>query len=120
MIDIKHLEGNIFSVTASGTLSESDYEMLKPRLEQEAERHGEVRLVWEMRDVEGWQPGALLEDAKLDIQLNSRVSKLAIIGEARWQNWITQLSKPFASGELRYFDMGERGAAYAWIRGNSK
>lgn len=116
MIDIKHLEDNIIAVTVSGTLTEEDYETLTPRLEREAEQHEVLRLVWEMRDFEGWQPGALWEDAKLDTQLNSEVTKLAMIGETRWQDWMTQLSKPFAVGELRYFDESERDAAYAWIR----
>lgn len=116
MIDIRHLEANIVAVTASGMLTAEDYETLTPRLEQEAEQHDSLRLVWEMRDFEGWQPGALWEDAKLDAELNREVSKLAMIGEAKWQDWMTQLTKPFAAGELRYFDENERDAAYAWIR----
>lgn len=116
MIDIQHLEDNIIAVTASGTLTEEDYETLTPRLEREAEQHDSVRLVWEMKGFEGWQPGALWEDAKLDTQLNSEVSKIAMIGEAKWHDWMTQLSKPFAAGELRYFDETERDAAYTWIR----
>ena len=115
MIDIKHLEDNIITVIASGTLTKEDYEALTPRLEQETQRHESLRLVWEMRDF-NWQPGAALEDLKLDAKLNSEVSKLAMIGEAKWQDWMTQLSKPFASGELRYFAESERDAAYAWIR----
>lgn len=117
MIDIEHLEDDIIVVTASGTLTRDDYATLTPRLEQEAERHERLRLVWEMRDF-SWQPGAALEDLKLDVKLNSEVSKIAMIGEAKWQDWMTQLSKPFASGEMRYFDLSERDAAYAWIRGN--
>lgn len=116
MIDIKHLEDNIISVTVSGTLTESDYETLKPRLEREAQEHDTMRLVWEMEGFEGWQPGALWEDAKLDMQINSEVTRLAMLGEARWQDWLTQLSKPFAAGDVRYFDRSERDAAYAWIR----
>lgn len=116
MLDINHLEDNIIAVTVSGTLTGDDYETLTPRLEREAERHSAVRLVWEMQGFRGWQPGALWEDAKLDARINSGVTKLAMIGEARWQDWLTQLSKPFASGELRYFDVSERDAAYAWIR----
>ena len=73
-----------------------------------------------MQDFEGWQPGALLEDAKLDVQLNSEVSKLAMIGEVKWQDWLTQLSEPFASGELRYFDASERDKAFAWVRADAK
>lgn len=103
-------------VTVSGTFTESDYETLTPKLEREAEQHEAVRLVWEMKDFEGWQPGALWEDAKLDAQLNSEVSKLAMIGEAQWQDWLTQLGKPFAAGELRYFAASERDAAYVWTR----
>ena len=115
MIDVQHLEDNIIRVTASGTLTKDDYDELGPKLEQEAQRHETLRLVWEMHDF-SWQPDAALEDLKLDAKLNSEVSKLAMIGEASWQDWMTKLSKPFASGEMRYFDKSERDAAYAWIR----
>ena len=120
MIDIKHLEDNIIAVIASGTLTEEDYETLTPKLEREAEQHDTLRLVWEMRDFGGWQPGALWEDAKLDTQISSEVTKLAMIGEATWQDWLTQLGKPFAAGEMRYFDLSERDAAYAWLRSDEQ
>ncbi len=116
MIASGHLEDNIIVITVSSTLTKEDYETLTPRLEQEAERHDTLRLVWEMQDFRGWQPGALLEDAKLDAQLNGKVTMLAMVGETRWQSWMTQLTRPFASGEVRYFDETERGAAYTWIR----
>ena len=115
MISIDHLEDNIIVITVSSTLTKEDYETLMPRLEQEAQRHEKLCLVWEMHDF-SWQPDAALADLKLDAKLNSEVSKLAMIGEASWQDWMTKLSKPFASGELRYFDKSERDAAYAWIR----
>ena len=116
MIDIEHLETNLIAVTANGTLTESDYETLKPRLEQEAQQHDTLRLVWEMRDFGGWQPGALWQDAKLDLHINSEVTKLAMLGEAKWQDWLARLSNPFAPGDVRYFDLSERDAAYTWIR----
>ena len=116
MIDIEHLETNLIAVTASGTLTENDYQTLKPRLEREAQQHNTLRLIWEMRDFEGWQPGALWQDAKLDLHINSEVTTLVMLGEARWQAWLSKLSKPFATADVRYFDLSERDAAYAWIR----
>lgn len=116
MIGIEHLDDNIIVITVSSTLRKGDYETLTPGLRREAAHHETVRLVWEMRDFRGWQPGALLEDAKLDAQLGRKVTKLAMVGAARWQSWLTQLTKPFASGEVCYFDESKRGAAYAWIR----
>lgn len=115
MMDIQHLEDNLIVITASGTLTIDDYETLAPTLEQEADRHDALRLVSEVHDF-GWEPGAALEDLKLDLKLNREVTKLATIGDAKWQDWLTQLTKPFAAGELRYFDESDRAAAYAWIR----
>lgn len=77
-------------MTVSGTLTDEDYETLTPRLEREAERHNTVRLVREMQGYEGWQLGALREDAKLDARMNSEVTKLPMIGEAKWQDWLTR------------------------------
>lgn len=116
MYRLEHEQGNFVRIIVSERLTNEDYERLHPELDAEIERHGEVRLVWDMRDFEGWTPGALWEDAKLDLRHNSDVSRLAMIGETRWQEWMARLTKPFDHAQVHYFDAADRETAYEWIR----
>jgi len=43
------------------------------------------------------------------------VRKTAMVGRKAWQEWMTKLSKPFAEGKLRFFEVHEMEAAKAWL-----
>ena len=116
MYRIEHEEGDVITIVVRDRLTDEDYERLRPELDDMIERHGTVRLVWDMEGFEGWTPGALWEDAKFDLRHNSDVSRLALIGETRWQAWMSSVMKPFAHAEVRYFESKDRQAAYDWVR----
>ena len=116
MYQLDHREGNIITVTVRDMLRDEDYQRLVPELEAEIARHGEIRIVWDMIDFQGWTPGGMWQDAAFDLRHNDDVTRLVMIGEARWQAWMTQLMKPFAQADVRFFEHTERDAAYTWIR----
>lgn len=39
-----------------------------------------------------------------------------MVGEKKWQVWMTQLMKPFTSAEIKYFDIENEQAAKDWIK----
>ena len=39
-----------------------------------------------------------------------------MVGDEDWERWMTEVSKPFAEGQLRYFDAADLDAAWAWVR----
>lgn len=110
-------KGNIIGIRVSGKLTEADYHRLAPWLEQKVRRHETLRVLALMEDFHGWDSlSAAWEDLKMDAYFNEYVERLAVVGNAEWERWMTRLSKPLAEGELRYFDRTRLDDAWAWLR----
>lgn len=110
---------NVATIHVSRTLTADDYQALVPELQRLIEEHGKIRLIWDMKNFEGWQPGALWQDAKFDLRHNDDVERIAMVGEARWENLMTQLMKPFAKAKVKYFDQAAYEDAQRWIQKGS-
>lgn len=110
-------EGNVIGVRVTGKLKKEDYERLEPWLEKEVERHGKLRALVLMDDFEGWDSlSAAWEDLKIDVRYNKYVDRVAMVGDATWQKWVTKLSDPLAHAELKYFEKSQLDEAWAWVR----
>ena len=62
-------DGKLLVLHATGKLTRQDYERFVPEFDQLVEQHGKVRVLFEMHDFHGWQPGAL--DSKASISSSS-------------------------------------------------
>ena len=70
-----------------------------------------------MEDFHGWESGgALIEGAKIDMTHHDDVRRVAMVGDRAWQNWMTAISAPFASADVRHFDQDELESAREWAR----
>jgi hypothetical protein len=41
---------------------------------------------------------------------------MAIIGDKRWEKWLTYLANPFYAKEANFFHPEEKDKAWAWLR----
>ena len=41
--------------------------------------------------------------------------KIAMVGDKKWQNWITQFMKPFTNADIKYFNIDQKEDAKNWI-----
>ncbi len=108
-------EHDLVALRLSGTLDQDDYAGMLPEIKKRIETHGSLRLYWEMDDFHGWTVGGIWEDTTFDVQHAKDFSRVAMVGEKKWEEWMTKLMKPFTSAEVRYFDIEEREKALAWI-----
>ncbi|HEY4284240.1 MAG TPA: STAS/SEC14 domain-containing protein [Chthoniobacterales bacterium] len=109
-------EGNLLRVDVSGKLTERDYDELIPSCEQMIGRHGSMRLLFVMKDFHGWEPGAAWDDFRFDRAHGAEVERVAMVGEKKWQEWISKLGALFAAAKVRYFDVAELDEAKDWVR----
>lgn len=110
-------EGNVLGVRVSGTITGDDYEHFRPVIDERVRRHGKVHLLIHMDAFDGWDDlDALWEDLKLDAAHYTDVERLAMVGEERWQDWMTRLTDLLAPGDVRYFDENDLDGAWAWVR----
>lgn len=104
------------AVRVTGKITAEDFESVALILEDAIARHGKIALFWEMQGFEGWTVSGLWVDTKFDARHASDFTRIAMVGERKWQEWMTGLMKPFTSAGVRYFDQADRTAAMEWAR----
>ncbi|SRR6266566_5121656 len=109
-------EGNVVRVEVSGRLTQSDYDQLIPSWEALIARHGKMRLLFVMHDFHGWEPQAAWEDFRFDIKHQKGVERIAMVGEKKWQHWMTKIASWFVQADVRYFDASQEDQAERWVR----
>ncbi|MCG6867151.1 MAG: STAS/SEC14 domain-containing protein [Gammaproteobacteria bacterium] len=111
-------EGKVLGVQASEKLTDDDYtETFIPALQKMIDEYGGVRVLVYMDDsFTGWEPAALLDDAKFGLKNAKAFEKVAIVGGPDWVGWSVNLFKPFFKGEIRVFDGDELDEAWGWIQ----
>ena len=109
-------EGNLIATRATENLTEADYDKLLPLLNNIVEKYKKIRWYFEMEGFEGWTPKAFWKDLKFDVQHANDFEKVAMIGDKKWEKWMTDLMKPFTSAEVKFFDLEEKEIAKRWIK----
>lgn len=112
---LERSSGNVLGIKASGKLTHADYQQLVPRLEELIQEHGKIRVLFELEDCRGWEVGAAWDDLKFGLKHAGDVERCAVVGEKKWQEWMTKLSRPFF--HARYFDKAEFEKAWQWLLG---
>ncbi len=105
--------GNVLGVLAHGKLTHADYQQLVPKLEGLIQEYGKIRVLFELEDCQGWEIGAAWDDLKFSFRHHGDLERCAVVGEKRWQKWMTKLSRPFFT--VKYFDKTELEKAWQWI-----
>jgi len=107
--------GKLLEFRVSGKLTTEDYERFIPVVERLIQQHGKIDILFEMFDMTGWEAGAMWEDTKFAFRHFSDLGRLAVVGEKKWQEWMTVVCRPFTKAEIRYFDHSDARAARAWL-----
>jgi len=115
---VSSIESNkedLVAIRLTGSLDRQDYDQLIPVLEGKINQFGKIDLYWEMEGVTGWQPGGMWQDIKFDVKHINSFRKVAIVGDKKWEEWITQMIKPFTTAQIGYFDALQKAEAMAWV-----
>lgn len=106
----------IVALHASGTLEKADFDRTKPELDRVAKTSGPVRLLCNLDDFQGWTPGGFWADIKFDLTHRDAFAAIAIVGEKRWEAWLTTAAKPMFKAPMRFFPRERMDEAVAWLR----
>jgi hypothetical protein len=109
--------GRILILRMSGKLTKGDYRSFLPEIEHLIQRHGRIRLLFQMHDFQGWEPEALWEDIKLGFTHFSDFERVAFAGHRTRQEGSLESCKPLHDSKVRHFDEGEFAQAVEWIWG---
>lgn len=109
-------EENVIATKAIKKLTKSDYSTLLPILVSRLQTYKKIRWYFEMEDFQGWELKAFWQDVKFDMRHANDFEKIAMVGEKKWQEWMTDFMKPFTVAEIKFFEMKERDTALEWIK----
>ena len=107
---------NVLGFKMSGKLHDEDYKTFVPTVDAAAQKHGKVRLLAQFHDFHGWDAKALWDDIKFSTTHCTKIEKIALVGEKKWEQWMAKVCKPFTMAKIEYFDASQTDAAWAWLR----
>lgn len=108
-------DGKVLEVLLSGTLHKDDYLHFAPAVEEAIGRQGKIRLLVEMHDFHGWDPGALWADIKFDVKHFADFGRIAMVGDKKWEKGMATFCKPFTTAKVRYFPIEQLTEARSWV-----
>lgn len=109
-------KGNVVGFKAVGVIKPADYAELVPAFEKLINEQGNVRVLIDMQEFKAESPSAWRADLKFGREFHQRIEKLAIVGDKRWEKWLTEFCSPFYAREARYFHTADMIAAWDWLR----
>ncbi|MGO8718434.1 MAG: STAS/SEC14 domain-containing protein [Acidobacteriaceae bacterium] len=108
-------EGKILIIHVTGKLVKADYAYFVVEFERLLGKHGRLCVLFDMTGFHGWDAGAMWEDVKFDVKHFADISRLAMVGDKKWQHGIAEFFKPFTKATTRYFDHTEGVEARKWL-----
>jgi len=111
-------QDDLVAVRAGGKLSAEDYtKVWLPKLEKEIRKHGKVRaLLYLDETFDGWEVGAMWEDAKFGLGHADDFEKVALVGAPQWVESVVGLIGHLMEGSVKSFAAGGLDEAYSWIK----
>ncbi|QDT37272.1 SpoIIAA family protein [Stratiformator vulcanicus] len=114
------IDEDLVEVHATGKLTRQMYEDHMPRLNEVIDKYGSLRILFFMKDFQGWSADGLWEDIKFESKHGGDISRLAIVGELRWHAGMAEVCNMFTSATVKYFDPGDLEVAREWIAADPK
>ena len=105
----------VLAFKMSGKLHDEDYKTFVPLVDSAIAKEGKVRILAQFHDFQGWDARALWDDIKFATTHCTKIERIALVGEKKWEKWMAAVCKPFTMAKIRYFDASESDAAKAWL-----
>jgi len=107
----------ILGFRVSGKLHDDDFQStFLPEVAAAAERGDVGILIQFAEDFAGWDLHALWDEVSYHTRYARNIKRMALVGDARWQEWLARMSRPVPFLEVRYFPNAGIAAAWEWLR----
>jgi hypothetical protein len=115
-ISLLHEDGNVYRIEMSGLLRQSEFQRCEGELADEMRRAGSVRLLFVLRDFEGWEKQGDWNDLTFYVKHGGQIERIAIVADDRWRNQALL----FAAAGLRrapveFFAENDLAGARKWV-----
>ena len=107
---------NTLGYKVSGTVVKDDYEVLTREVQALVERVGDINVLLDLTEFRWEKVSAWGADLKFGHDYHKKIAKMAIVGDKKWEKWLTKLVDPFYASQAKYFHTTEMDAAWDWLR----
>ncbi len=111
----EEMTGKLLVIDLSGKLTAQDYERFVPEVDRLIDQHGKMRALIRMNEFHGWTLGAIWQDVKFAAKHCTKLERIALVGDRKWEAAMAVVCKPFTSATIRYFDESNAQEASEWV-----
>ena len=112
---LKESTGRVLGFKLSGKLHDEDYKMFVPLVDDAIAKQGKVRILAQFHDFHGWDAHALWDDIKFSTTHCTKIDRIALVGDKKWEEWMAKVCKPFSMAKIEYFDATKIDDAKKWL-----
>ncbi len=109
-------ENTILAVRISGAIEHEDYQQFVLKLEEFINPDEKMSLLLEFDNFIGSNLATIKNDFNIGLKYGNVFTKIAIVGQKKWQKWMGFVSSPFIKGNVKYFDRIDFQSAWDWLR----
>lgn len=108
-------EGKVVGYKVVGTITKADYEIFVPEVEALVKQEGTINMLLDMTHFKWEKINAWGSDWKFGREYHQKIDKLALVGDKKWEEWITKLAEPFFAGQAKFFPPDDMDDAWKWL-----
>jgi hypothetical protein len=112
---IEKQDGKVLELAVNEKFTDSDFRSLEPAFYRLVKQHGKIRVLLQMVDFHGWEGVALWDEVRFDVKHFGEIERLAMVGDKKWEKFLSAFCRPFTTAEVRYFDKVAINEARAWL-----
>jgi hypothetical protein len=112
---LKRSSGTVIGFILNGWLHDEDYKTFVPQVESVLANKGKARLLVQFYQFRGWDPHAAWDDMKFGMEHYGDIERIAMVGDRKWEEYMSKLCKFFTKADVKYFDTSYIEKAWAWL-----
>jgi hypothetical protein len=98
----------------SGDMTKADLQTLVPALASAAEAQGSVSVLFDLTGFDREKLTALSSDVDFGRQLQGKIDKMALVGNKKWEHYLTKLAAPLDANDSKFFETDND--AWSWLQ----
>ena len=106
---------HVLGFKMSGKLTDADYRYYTPIVDAAVQKYDKVRLLALFHDFHGWDCHAMWDDTKFAIKNFHHIEKVALVGDKKWEHWMSTTCRPFTKASVQVFEPDQLAAAWKWL-----
>jgi len=107
--------GNVLGYRCTGQITAAEVKEIHREIREALAEHEKIRILLHLAELDLPTAKSVWEDLKLLPAYVADVERYAIVGDARWHEWLSGLTDTFTQGESRHFQADRIEEAWDWL-----